>query len=73
MNVRLQHAFSICKELGVDDPIHWINNTRPIVLDWWIAYNSLLADQEAEMRKSTSGNTEMTPEEAGEYLKRITS
>jgi len=73
MNIRLQHAFSICKDLGIDDPIHWLNNTKPIVLDWWIAYYSLKADQEAEMMKSTSGNVEMSPEEAGEYLSRITS
>ena len=28
---------SICKQLGIDDPVAWMNATDPKVLDLWIA------------------------------------
>jgi len=36
-NLRFRMAVKICKELGIDDPIHWMNNTDPRLLDLWIA------------------------------------
>ncbi len=36
-NYRFRMAVKICRELGIDDPIHWMNNTDPRLLDLWIA------------------------------------
>ncbi len=71
-NARLQHVFSICKDLGIDDPIHWMNNTKPIVIDWWIAYNSHRYDLEKSAYENTGNNKEMDPAEAGDYLSNLT-
>jgi len=70
-NARLQHVFSICKDLGIDDPIYWMNNTKPVVIDWWIAYNSHCHDMEKEAYENTGKNKEMDPAEAGEYLSNL--
>ncbi len=35
---RIRFAFRVCLALGIDDPIHWMNNVDRSVLDWWIAY-----------------------------------
>ena len=68
MNARLESVFSICKDLTIDDPIHWMNNTSPIVIDWWVAYYTLKAEREAEVYKSSGKGKEMSPEDASEYL-----
>ena len=36
-NPRFHYAVKICKSLGIDDPIYWMNNTDPRLLDLWIA------------------------------------
>ena len=70
-NDRLSIVFSICKELKIDDPIHWMNSVRPIVIDWWIAYLSHESDLEKEAYKKASKKTtgrEMQPSEAAAFL-----
>ncbi len=70
-NARLFHVFSICEELGIDDPIHWMNSVSPVVIDFWIAYRSVKFDMEAKAYDDTSGKKEMTPEDAGNYIHSI--
>ena len=70
-NSRLSIVFSICKELKIDDPIHWMNSVKPIVIDWWIAHFSYEADLEKEAYKKASKKSEgknMLPEEAAAFL-----
>lgn len=31
-------AFRICEKLNIDDPVLWMDNIDPRVLDRWIAY-----------------------------------
>lgn len=71
LNPRLETVFSICKELGIDDPICWMNNTSPLVIDWWIAFESLRAEREAAIYKNSGSGQEMSGEDAGKYLTRI--
>lgn len=70
-NNRLSIVFSICKELKIDDPIHWMNSVKPIVVDWWIAYFSHEADLEKEAydkaTKKQQGKS-MQPDEAAAFL-----
>lgn len=70
-NGRLEAAFSICQDLCIDDPIHWMNNTSPILLDWWIAYKSLKYDRELEAMETSSNRTKMSPDAAGDYLHKL--
>ncbi len=70
-NARLFHVFSICEELGIDDPIHWMNSVSPLVVDFWIAYRSVKFDMESKAYESASGNKEMSPEDASKYLNNI--
>jgi hypothetical protein len=37
---------TICKELRIDDPIYWMNNTDPKVIDLWIADRILTSQEE---------------------------
>lgn len=64
--------FSICHELGIDDPITWMNNTKPLVVDWWVSYLCVKNDREKEAYESSSKGKMMDPEEAGEYLSNLT-
>ena len=68
----MRHVFSICKELGIDDPVFWMNNTRPIVIDWWIAYHSHVAEEEKKLYEDSGSNKEMDPADAGAYLSNLT-
>lgn len=61
-NHRLAWAFKICKDLGIDDPVYWMDNTDASILDSWIAYSQF--ENELE-----SGAGENSPEQALEYLK----
>lgn len=38
VNHRLRWVFKICKDLGIDDPVHWMNSVSPSIVDQWIAY-----------------------------------
>jgi len=38
VNHRLRWVFQICKALGIDDPVHWMNTVSPSVVDQWIAF-----------------------------------
>ncbi len=67
-NARLFNVFSICLELGVDDPIHWMNNTSSVIVDWWVAYKQLKFEIESKAYDSSSNNKEVSVEEAGTYL-----
>ena len=67
-NARLYHVFSICEQLGIDDPIHWMNMVSPVVIDFWIAYRSVKFDLESAAYDNASGNKEMTPEDASVYI-----
>ena len=50
-----------------------MNNTKPIVIDWWIAYESHRYEVEKSAYENTGGNKEMDPASAGEYLSNLTS
>lgn len=63
-NSRLAWAFRVCKDLGIDDPAYWLNNTDPAVLDGWIAYYRF--DSEIE-----SGSGSGSPDEAIEKLRNL--
>lgn len=52
-NHRLQWVFKICSDLSIDDPVTWMNNVDPAVVDGWIAYH--LAVQKME-ESATSGD-----------------
>ena len=65
-NPRLDTVFTICKDLGVDDPIHWMNNVSPMVIDWWIAHYTLKVRRESEAYKD---NQSFDPDEASNILK----
>lgn len=59
-NVRLRWVFRICKDLCIDDPVHWMNSVSPLLVDQWIAYYT---------QTSESGPAEpMKPEEALQAL-----
>ena len=70
-NPRLFSVFSICQELGIDDPIHWMNNTSRIVIDWWVGFMSLKNEREREAYSDTSSGNKMSPEDASEYLSSV--
>jgi len=59
-NHRLKWVFSICKDLGIDDPCHWLNSVSPLLVDQWIAYYSS-ENSKVEAEK-------MSPEEALKVL-----
>lgn len=63
-NFRLRYAFDICKELGIDDPVCWMNTVPPKVLDFWFAHASLLADERSEGTDSGM----MKPEDLAKQL-----
>ena len=69
-NGRLSSVFSICQDLNIDDPIHWMNNTKPIVVDWWIAYRSFMAEQEQRIRDEVNNEAgqEMSANSAMDYI-----
>ena len=67
-NPRLDGVFAICEMLGVDDPIYWMNNTKPIVIDWWIAYLTLKAEREERAHEGTDTGKQVDPEDAFEYF-----
>ena len=67
-NARLFHVFSICEDLGIDDPIHWMNSVSPVVVDLWIAFRSVKCDLESEAIEKAEGNNKMTPDDAGAYI-----
>ena len=64
-------VFSICQELGIDDPIHWMNNTSRIVIDWWIGFMSLKNERELDAYSDKSSGSKMSPEDASEYLSSV--
>jgi hypothetical protein len=72
-NPRLDSVFSICEKLKIDDPIHWMNNTRPIVIDWWIAYLTLNAEREQAAYEKSGGKNgkELDPSSALEKLNKM--
>ena len=45
-NPRFRMVVMICKELKIDDPIYWMNNTDPKVVDLWIADRILTSQEE---------------------------
>jgi hypothetical protein len=63
-NNRLSWAFKICKDLGIDDPVFWLNNVDPSLVDSWIAYSQYEGELE-------SGVKEDTPENALEKLRNL--
>jgi hypothetical protein len=42
---RLSWAFMICKNLGIDDPVLWMDTVDPVILDRWIAFEQNEQDQ----------------------------
>jgi len=55
-NHRLSWAFSICQDLGIDDPISWMN-ACPVLLDWWIGYRIHKSEREREAYEKASGKS----------------
>ena len=41
----MQWCFRICARLGIDDPIHWMQCVPSKVVDQWIAYLLIEAEQ----------------------------
>jgi hypothetical protein len=67
-------VFSICHELKIDDPIAWMNNVPPVLVDWWIAYFVRKQEIEDQAYKKAAGkHTEHAPEEASKILERMAS
>jgi len=52
VNHRLRYVFRICKELGIDDPIAWMNIVPSSLVDQWIAFFCCSDDGEVESEKS---------------------
>jgi len=69
-NNRLSSVFTICEKLCIDDPIHWMNNTKPIVVDWWIAHHSLSNQREKDAydRAGKKSSQEVSPTSALQQL-----
>lgn len=58
INPRLCFVFRLCKDLGIDDPVHWMNTTSPAVVDQWQAFYSYTAEQEMKaMEEVESGRS----------------
>lgn len=64
INHRLAWAFKICKNLGIDDPAYWMDNTDPSILDSWIAFSQFENYLEA-------GAKEDSPEKALDQLRNL--
>jgi hypothetical protein len=56
VNHRLRWVFRICKELGIDDPVHWMNSVSPSVVDQWIAFE--LLERESGLPKPEAASPE---------------
>ena len=54
----MRFVFSLCEKLGIDDPVEWFNTVPPVVVDRWLAYRIVQADE------SPDGNEMMNPEDA---------
>ncbi len=50
--------FSICLELGIDDPIAWMNNTPNVLVDWWISFKIHKSDKEREAYEKATGKSD---------------
>ena len=70
MNHRLRWCFSVCKNLGIDDPVTWMNNTSPAVLDAWIAYESFECDMAEKASKGSKAHVDM--DSVSEHMNKIT-
>ena len=68
-NYRLFWVFSICEELGIDDPVTWMNATSPRVVDWWIAYKVVKSERETRaMESANSGSTNVPLSELSSHF-----
>jgi hypothetical protein len=63
VNHRLTWVFRVCKALGIDDPVHWMNTVSPAVVDQWIAFEL------SERDKGEPTSSGMSPEDALVALK----
>lgn len=73
-NPRLESVFMVCKDLGIDDPIHWFQHTSPTVVDWWVAYYSLVSKRERDAYESaTKGSELMDPADVNAQLSKMVS
>lgn len=64
-NHRLRFVFRICKDLGIDDPVAWMNAVDPRLVDQWIAFYCAEDDGEVEGPQS--------PEQALKQLQDMTN
>ena len=39
--------FQLCKDLCIDDPVAWFNAAPPAVVDFWLAYYSVVHEAES--------------------------
>lgn len=68
-NHRLYWVFSICHELKIDDPIAWMNNVPPVLVDWWISFFVRKQQIENEAyQKATGKGQQRSPDELSELL-----
>ena len=67
--------FSICQELGIDDPISWMNSVPPVLVDWWISFRIHRGEKEREAYESVKSGSSLSFDgnsiEASEYLGKI--
>ena len=45
-----------------------MNSVSPLVVDFWIAYRSVKFEMESKAYDEASGNKEMSPDDAGNYI-----
>ena len=40
----------LCKDLGIDDPVFWMNSVEPEIVDLWVAFYIVSDSEEKEMK-----------------------
>lgn len=77
VNQRLGWVFSICHDLGIDNPIKWMNETPPVVVDWWIAYRCFKSEAEAAAYEKIKNGGKRTFDanspDLGDYLNKVSN
>ncbi len=69
-NHRLAWAFSICQDLGIDDPISWMN-ACPTLLDWWIGFRVHKSEIERQAHEKASGKSKISGDQIYDHLEKL--
>lgn len=51
--------FSLCSQLGIDDPLTWMNAVPAKLVDAWFAYELLRREEEAGLKNKKMGSPEV--------------